>query len=71
MYVKGVSTRKVQDITEELYGTSFSKSIVSSLAGRPDAELQTWRSRRLEAEAYPHLLVDARYFGKYPFYTVE
>jgi putative transposase len=61
MYVEGVSTRKVKDITEELCGTSFSKSLVSSLAGRLDAELQAWRSRRLEAGAYPYLFVDARY----------
>ena len=33
MYVEGVSTRKVKDVTEELCGTSFSKSLVSS-AGR-------------------------------------
>jgi putative transposase len=61
MYVEGVSTRKVKDITEELCGTSFSKSLVSSLAGRLDVELSAWRSRRLEAGAYPYLFVDARY----------
>jgi putative transposase len=61
MYVEGVSTRKVKDITEELCGASFSKSLVSSLAGCLDAELEAWRSRRLEAEAYPYLFVDARY----------
>jgi putative transposase len=61
MYVEGVSTRKVKDITEELCGTSFSKSLVSSLAGSLDAELEAWRKRRLEEEAYPHLFVDARY----------
>src|SRR5438270_3021158 len=61
MYVEGVSTRKVKDVTEVLCGTSFSKSLVSSLAGRLDAELEAWRSRRLEAEAYPYLFVDARY----------
>jgi putative transposase len=61
MYVEGVSTRKVKDITEQLCGTSFSKSLVSSLAGRLDAELKAWRSRRLEAGAYPYLFVDARY----------
>jgi transposase-like protein len=61
MYVEGVSTRKVKDITEELCGTSFSKSLVSSLAGTLDAELRAWRERRLEAEAYPYLFVDARY----------
>jgi transposase-like protein len=61
MYVEGVSTRKVKDITEELCGISFSKSLVSSLAGSLDAELEAWRGRRLEAEAYPYLFVDARY----------
>ncbi|MDQ3498354.1 MAG: IS256 family transposase [Actinomycetota bacterium] len=61
MYVEGVSTRKVKEITEELCGTSFSKSLVCSLAGRLDAELEAWRNRRLEADAYPYLFVDARY----------
>jgi putative transposase len=61
MYVEGVSTRKVKEITEELCGTSFSKSLVSSLAGRLDAGLEAWRSRPLEADAYPYLFVDARY----------
>jgi putative transposase len=61
MYVEGVSTRKVKDVTEELCGTSFSKSLISSLAGRLDAEFAAWRSRPLEAEGYPYLLVDARY----------
>ncbi len=61
MYVEGVSTRKVKEVTEELCGTSFSKSLVSSLAGSLDSELQAWRIRRLEAEAYPYLFVDARY----------
>ncbi len=61
MYVEGVSTRKVKEITQELCGTSFSKSLVSSLAGRLDTELEAWRNRRLEADAYPYLFVDARY----------
>jgi transposase-like protein len=61
MYVEGVSTRKVKEVTEELCGTSFSKSTVSSLAGSLDSELHAWRERRLEADAYPYLFVDARY----------
>jgi putative transposase len=61
MYVEGVSTRKVKDVTEELCGTTFSKSLISQLAGRLDAELEAWRSRPLEAKTYPYLFVDARY----------
>jgi transposase-like protein len=61
MYVEGVSTRKVKDITQELCGTSFSKSLVSRLAGELDAELERWRSRPLGEKAYPYVFVDARY----------
>jgi len=62
MYIEGVSTRKVRDVTvtEKLCGTSFSKSTVSRLVGELDVDLGAWRERRLEA-AYPYLFVDARY----------
>jgi putative transposase len=61
MYVEGVSTRKVKEVTEELCGTTFSKSLISALAGSLDSELSAWRNRRLEAASYPYLFVDARY----------
>ena len=61
MYVEGVSTRKVREITEVLCGTSFSKSLVSELAGQLDEELDAWRCRPLTETTYPYLSVDARY----------
>jgi putative transposase len=61
MYVEGVSTRKVREITEALCGTSFSKSLVSELAGQLDVELEAWRNRPLTGTTYPYLNVDARY----------
>jgi transposase-like protein len=61
MYIEGVSTRKVTEVTEALCGTSFSKSLISRLAGDLDAELERWRQRPLTAEAYPYVFVDARY----------
>ena len=45
MYVEGVSTRKVKEVTEELCGISFSKSLVSELASGLDSELKAWRNR--------------------------
>ena len=60
MYVEGISTRKVRDVTEKLCGTTFSKSTVSRLVGELDVDLDAWRERRLEV-AYPYLFVDARY----------
>jgi len=50
----------VAAITEQLCGTSFSKSQVSALSGRLDADLSAWRERPLAAR-YPYLSVDARY----------
>jgi transposase-like protein len=41
VYVEGISTRKVKDITEALCGSSFSESLVSSLTDPLDAELGT------------------------------
>jgi hypothetical protein len=61
IYIEGVSTRKVKEVTEELCGTSFSKSLLSSLAGSLDSELSAWRNRPLEAKAYPYVFVDACY----------
>ena len=60
MYVEGVSTRKVSAITEALCGLEVSKSQVSALTAKLDAEVAAWRSRPL-TEAYPYLVVDARY----------
>ena len=60
MYLEGVSTRKVRDVTEVLCGTSFSRSTVSRLVGLLDGDLAAWRERPLDA-AYLYLVVDARY----------
>ena len=60
MYVQGVSTRKVKEITEELCGHELSASSVSRATSRLDEELEKWAKRPLE-EAYPYLIVDARY----------
>src|SRR5688500_14602271 len=56
MVVQGVSTRKVSAITEELCGTSFSKSTVSALCVGLDARVRAFNERRLEGD-YPFALV--------------
>ena len=59
MVLPGVSTRKGTKITEELCGTSFSKSTVSRLCADLDTRVSAWKDRPLEAERYPFVLVDA------------
>ena len=59
MVVNGVSTRKVTQITEELCGTSFSKSTVSALCARLDPLVSAWNERPLGEQTFPFVLVDA------------
>jgi putative transposase len=60
MYVQGVSTRKVKEITEELCGHEFSAATISRVTSKLDEELERFAKRRLEEE-YPYLVLDARY----------
>src|ERR1051326_77258 len=60
MYVQGVSTRKVKEITEQLCGHEFSASTVSRINQGLDEDLSKFANRKLEEE-YPYLILDARY----------
>lgn len=60
MYVQGVSTRKVKAVTEALCGHEFSASSISAINKSLDESLQAFSERRLE-DAYPYLILDARY----------
>jgi putative transposase len=59
-YLKGVSTRKVEDVVQALGIAGMSKSEVSRLCASLDAQVTAFRTRRLDAE-YPYLFLDARY----------
>lgn len=60
MYVQGVSTRKVAAITQELCGHEFSASSISAITQRLDEQLEQFSQRPLK-EAFPYLVLDARY----------
>lgn len=59
MYVMGVSTRKVTEITEALCGTEISSTQVSRVSAVLDEELEKFRNRPLGE--YPYVTLDARY----------
>ena len=59
MYVQGVSTRKVKAVTEALCGHSLASSI-SAINKSLDESLKAFSERRL-SDAYPYLILDARY----------
>ncbi|HEX9734560.1 MAG TPA: IS256 family transposase [Thermoanaerobaculia bacterium] len=60
-YVKGVSTRKVDDLVRAMGASGVSKSEVSRLVGELDVDLAAFRERRLEGTQYPYLWLDAQY----------
>lgn len=59
-YVKGVSTRKVDDLLQALGLTGIDKSKVSRICKELDELVEGFRNRRLEGE-YPYLWLDALY----------
>jgi transposase-like protein len=57
MYLAGVSVRRVEDITEALWGTRVSPSAVSELNQKIYGRIDAWRSRPIEGE-HPYVYLD-------------
>ncbi len=56
MYLAGVSVRRVEDVTEALWGTRVSPSTVSRLNQKIYGRIEAWRNRPIEGEhAYVYL----------------
>ncbi|WP_024296376.1 IS256 family transposase [Lacrimispora indolis] len=63
MYLAGVSVRRVEDITEALWGTKVSPGTISNLNKKPYEHIETWRSRKLSG-SYPYVYVDGVYLKR-------
>ena len=57
MYLAGVSVRRVEDITEALWGTKVSPSTVSKLNKKIYATIEKWRNRPIEG-SHPYVYLD-------------
>ncbi len=57
MYLAGVSVRRVEDITEALWGTRVSPGTVSNLNKKIYAKIEEWRHRQIEGD-HPYLYLD-------------
>ena len=56
MYLAGVSVRRVEDITEALWGTRASAGLISKLNKQVYEKIETWRNRPIEGKhAYVYL----------------
>jgi putative transposase len=49
LYAKGMTTRDIQEIVQELYGVEVSATLVSEITADLDAEVTAWRTRPLSA----------------------
>jgi len=57
MYLAGVSVRRVEDITQILWGTKVSAGTISNLNKQIYEKINVWRNRKLECE-YPYVFLD-------------
>jgi putative transposase len=57
MYLAGVSVRRIEDITEALWGSKVSPGTISNLNKKVYKHIESWRSRPIEGD-YPYVYLD-------------
>jgi transposase-like protein len=57
MYLAGVSVRRVEDITEALWGSKVSPGTISNLNARIYTTIEEWRQKPIEGE-HPYVYLD-------------
>ena len=63
MYL-GVSVRRVEDITEALWGSKVSPATISELNKKAYVHIEDWRNRPLQGGRYPYVYVDGIYLRR-------
>ena len=63
MYLAGVSVRRVEDISEALWGSRVSASTISDLNQKAYVHIEEWRNRKLSGR-YPYVYVDGIYLKR-------
>ena len=63
MYLAGVSVRRVEDISEALWGSRVSASTISDLNQKAYVHIEEWRNRPLTGK-YPYVYVDGIYLKR-------
>lgn len=63
MYLAGVSTRRIEDITELLWDAKLSAGTMSRLNGKVYEQIEVWRNRPLSG-SYPYVYLDGIYLKR-------
>ena len=64
MYLAGVSVRRVEDITEALWGSKVSPATISELNKKAYVHIEDWRNRPVQGGRYPYVYVDGIYLRR-------
>ena len=62
MYAKGMSTRQISEIIEDIYGFETSESFISDVTDKLLPKIEEWQNRPLE-EVYPIIFIDAIHYS--------
>jgi len=63
MYLAGVSVRRVEDITQALWGARVSPGTVSKLNQKIYARIEEWRNRKIQGE-HPYVFLDGMWLKR-------
>lgn len=58
MYAKGLTTRQISDIIDDIYGFEVSEGFISDVTDKLIPQIEEWQSRPLD-EVYPIIFIDA------------
>ncbi len=70
MYLAGVSVRRVEDVSEALWGAKVSPGTISELNKKVYVQVEAWRTRPLVSE-YPYVHLDGIYLKRNWGGTIE
>ena len=61
LYAKGMTTRQISEIIEDIYGFEVSESMVSDITDKLLPQIEEWQNRSLSA-VYPIVFISAVHF---------
>ncbi len=62
MYAKGMTTRQISEIIEDIYGFEASEGFISDVTDKIMPQIEDWQNRPL-SEVYPVLFIDAIHYS--------
>ena len=62
MYAKGMTTRQISEITEDIYGFEASEGFISDVTDKILPKIEDWQNRPLD-EVYPVVYIDAIHYS--------